>query len=50
MTFYFLKAWALSTRLYLNEAIVKQRGAPSYPPKEGAMSKLLNGISDINTF
>ena len=30
--------------------VVAGRGARSYPPKEGAMSKLFNGKSDISTF
>ena len=34
----------------LMRAIVKQREAQSYPWKEGAMSKLFNGKSDVSTF
>ena len=30
--------------------VVAGRGTRSYPPKEGAMSKLFNGKSDISTF
>ena len=30
--------------------VLAGRGARSYPPKEGAKSKLFNGKSDISTF